>query len=85
MDRKRYIMSILNFSTGAANDVDTSAKADAHSNGLIGRLFDAIAKARAAQARREVNRYLARQPDRLLHDMGLDDQAIAELRWKDAA
>ena len=55
------------------------------SNGLLARVFGAIAQAREIQAQREVNRYLARQPDRLLRDIGLDETAIAELRWKNLA
>ena len=48
--------------------------------GMVGRILGAIRKAREAQAQREVNRYLARQPDRLLRDIGLDSGDIAELR-----
>ena len=48
--------------------------------GVGARILAAIANARVVQAQREVNRYLARQPDRLLHDIGLDESAIAELR-----
>ena len=54
-------------------------------NGIVARVFAAITKAREVQAQREVNRYLARQPDRLLRDIGLDEAAIADLRWKNAA
>ena len=48
--------------------------------GIWGRVMSAIVKARELQAQREINRYLARQPDRLLADIGLDATAIAELR-----
>ena len=69
-----------------AGDLDVPALAPrATGNGLLSRLFNAIAKAREIQAQREVNRYLARQPDRLLRDIGLDETAISELRWKNRA
>ena len=54
-------------------------------NGPFARVFAALIKAREIQAQREVNRYLARQPDRLLRDIGLDETAIAELRWDNLA
>ena len=48
--------------------------------GFGARIMAAIVTAREVQAQREINRYLARQPDRLLVDIGLDEAAIAELR-----
>lgn len=48
--------------------------------GFLARVLAAIATAREAQANREANRYLARQPDRLLRDIGLDEREIADLR-----
>jgi len=46
------------------------------------RVLNAIMSARELQAQREVDRYLARQPDRMLKDIGFDDAGIAELRMK---
>ena len=64
-----------------AGRVDVSKRDAAPAGrGLVGRIMAAIVKAREIQAQREVNRYLARQPDRLLYDIGLDDATIAELR-----
>lgn len=53
----------------------------ARGNGIFARILSAIVKAREVQAQRQVNRYLARQPDRLLRDIGFDETTIAELRW----
>lgn len=47
-----------------------------------GRILGAFKIAREIQATREVNRYLARQPDRLLRDIGLNDHDISELRHR---
>ena len=49
-------------------------------SGFWARMMGAIMLAREAQAKREINRYLARQPDRMLYDIGLTDSEIAELR-----
>ena len=57
------------------------SKAPSH-GGFFGRVFNAIVHAREMQAQREVDRYLARQPDRMLKDIGLADGDIAELRTK---
>lgn len=73
------------FAGDLAGPVAVSERSDAPvqalgSRGFGARILAAIVKAREIQAQREVNRYLARQPDRLLHDIGLDEAAIAELR-----
>ena len=65
------------------SDFKTSATAKrptAAGQGLFARLLAGIVRAREAQARNEANRYLARQPDRLLLDIGLDATEIADLR-----
>ena len=69
------------FAGDLAGSVDVSERDTVPAGrGFGGRFLAAVARARAVQAQREVNRYLARQPDRLLYDIGLDEAAIAELR-----
>lgn len=68
------------FEGGIADTSETSSAAVKSSKGVVARVFAAILTAREAQAKREANRYLARQPDRLLRDIGLDDCEIANLR-----
>lgn len=51
--------------------------------GFWAKAFKAIVAAREAQARREANRFLARQSDRFLHDIGLTESDILELRRGD--
>jgi hypothetical protein len=50
--------------------------------GFWSRLLTNFAKARSLQAEREVARYLANRPDRYLHDIGMSDDEIAEMRRK---
>ena len=56
------------------------SKAPSRGSGFMGRVLNAIVHAREVQAQREVDRYLSRQPDRMLKDIGLGDGEIAELR-----
>ncbi len=71
-----------------ANDIDDLALPTAPAKagnpqvgrGVLARIFNRVVQAREAHARREANRYLARQPDRLLRDIGLDETEIAKLR-----
>jgi hypothetical protein len=63
----------------------TSSARPSTGNGIFARFLAVLAKGRERQAEREVARYLARQPDRLLKDIGFDAAAIAELRARDAA
>ena len=58
----------------------TTAVKTAPSTGFFARMFASIVRAREVQARHEANRYLARQPDRLLYDIGFDATEIADLR-----
>ncbi len=50
--------------------------------GILSRFAAALSRSRQMQAEREVQRYLARQSDPVLHDIGLTDAEIAELRAK---
>jgi uncharacterized protein YjiS (DUF1127 family) len=49
-------------------------------SGLLRRFFDALSRSRQMQADREVKHYLARQSNRTLHDIGMTDAEIADLR-----
>jgi uncharacterized protein YjiS (DUF1127 family) len=60
----------------------TRASAETPRAGIFGRFFAALSKARQLQADREVEIYLARQPDRVLHDIGMSDADIQELRQR---
>lgn len=51
--------------------------------GFWARVTAGIVKSREIQAKRETNRYLARQSDRFLLDIGLDQAEIANLRRQD--
>jgi len=74
-------MSTSSILAGKLSGLRTAEKAPA-TGGLLARALHAIAQAREIQAQREVNRYLARQSDRMLKDIGFDDAGIAELRTK---
>jgi uncharacterized protein YjiS (DUF1127 family) len=50
--------------------------------GVVGRFFAALSCARQLQADREVEIYLARQSDRMLHDIGMTDADIQDLRQR---
>ena len=52
-------------------------------SGFWARVIIGITTAREMQAKRETNRFLARQTDRFLRDIGLDEVEIAELRRQD--
>ena len=52
----------------------------AANGGFWARVAASIMKAREAQALRETNRYLARQSDRFLADIGYNETDIATLR-----
>ena len=77
-------MSTSSIFTGNMPEVvSTQAKPAKTGPGFWARALLAITKARELQAKRETNRFLARQPDRFLRDIGLDDTEIAELRRQD--
>ena len=57
-----------------------AAAAPAKTGGFWARFIAAFAKAREAQAKREVARYLAQRPDHYLRDIGMTEVEIAELR-----
>lgn len=48
------------------------------------RAFSSIIAAREAQAKREANRFLARQSDRFLQDIGMSESEILDLRRDNA-
>ena len=75
-------MSTSFFDASPLHDDVASPAGSVRKPGLFARFMASVVKAREAQAEREVNRYLARQPDRLLLDIGLDHRAIAELRYQ---
>jgi hypothetical protein len=58
------------------------ATAETPSTSVFGRFFAALSKARQLQADREVEIYLMRQPDRMLHDIGMSEAAIQDLRQR---
>jgi uncharacterized protein YjiS (DUF1127 family) len=60
----------------------TSDTAAARPSGIFARMFAALSKARQMQADREVEIYLARQPDRMLSDIGMSESEIQDLRKK---
>ncbi len=51
--------------------------------GFWARAMAAIAAAREVQAKREANRFLARQSDRFLRDIGMSEGEIFKLRHDD--
>jgi uncharacterized protein YjiS (DUF1127 family) len=62
---------------GAARVVSTRPR-----SGIFGRFFAALSKARQLQADREVEVYLARQPDRMLRDIGMSEAEIQDMRQR---
>ena len=75
------IMSTTSYFAGEITDsTRTGSKATKAGGGVFTRVMAAIVAAREMQAKREAYRYLARQPDRLLRDIGLDQTEIASLR-----
>ena len=77
-------MSTTSYFSGTFAQTTPSASpvnpAKAGGGGLFARIMASIVNARVAQAQREANRYLARQPDRLLRDIGLNETEIADLK-----
>ena len=82
-DRNSIMSTTSVFADTVARTGSGAVPTPAVGHGIVARILGTIVKAREAQAQREVNRYLARQPDRLLRDMGLDDTEIAILRVYD--
>jgi uncharacterized protein YjiS (DUF1127 family) len=66
----------------AARETAVTDSARAPQAGVFARLFAALTKARQIQAEREVAQYLARQPDRMLVDIGMTTAEIEDLRAK---
>jgi uncharacterized protein YjiS (DUF1127 family) len=73
-------MSKLSFF--AARELARTDSAEAPKAGVFGRFFAALTKARHVQAEREVSRYLSRQSDRMLADIGMTPAEIDDLRAK---
>lgn len=67
-----------------ADTTDAVSHAKPAGPGFWSRALAAIVTAREAQAKREANRFLARQSDRFLRDIGLSESEIQELRRTDA-
>jgi uncharacterized protein YjiS (DUF1127 family) len=73
-------MSKLSFF--AAREIAQTESTASPKAGVFGRFFAAMTKAREVQAEREVARYLARQTDRMLLDIGMTPTEIEDLRAK---
>ena len=76
-------MSITTMFSGALPHKTVDTKPTSVGAGIWARAIAGITKAREIQAKRETNRFLARQPDRFLRDIGLDETEILDLRRRD--
>ncbi len=74
-------MSTIITAARAVEAGQATTKSEAKS-GFFGRLIRAMGEARQRQADREVEMYLARQPSRMLEDIGLSQTEIDALRSK---
>ena len=76
-------MSITTMFSGALPHKTAVTKPRTTGAGVWARAIAGITKAREVQAKRETNRFLARQPDRFLRDIGLNETEILDLRRRD--